>query len=145
MQIMLGIVLSSMPELSLKGACCHSLESLLCPETAMAICDRQSYREIPVGSSCPGGCMEFSCKSARFVLAARDVPKNVTASKLDFQVPYALNEIMSMSPLFWSACKPEFKGSWDAYPRHSLVAKLCRREGSAKHTLRFVSTMKELF
>lgn len=105
MQIMLRIVLSSVPELSLKGACCHSLESLLCPETAMAIFDRRSYREIPVGSSCPGGRMGFACKSARFVLAARDVPRNATASKLDSQVPCALNEIMSISP---SACKPEF-------------------------------------
>lgn len=49
--------------------------------------------------------MGFACKSARFVLAARDVPRNATASKLDFQVPCALNEIMSISP---SACKPEF-------------------------------------
>lgn len=81
-QIMLKTALWSMPALSLKGVSCHSLAYLPCPGTATTSCDRQSYREIPVSLSCPArngknqeGCMGFSCKSTRFVLAARDVPR----------------------------------------------------------------------
>lgn len=41
--------------------------------------------------------MGFSCKSARFVLEARDVPSNATTSKPGFQVSCALNELMSIA------------------------------------------------
>lgn len=85
--------------------------------------------------------MRFSCKSARFVLAARDVLRNATTSKPDFQVSCALNEFMSVAcgtqflPCSGRPAKQRFRGSWDTYPRHSIVAELCQREGSAKHTL----------
>lgn len=85
--------------------------------------------------------MGFSCKSARFVLAARDVPRNATTSKPDFQVSCALNEFMSIAcstlflPCSGLPANQHFKGSWDAYPRHSLAAEQCQREGSAKHML----------
>lgn len=85
--------------------------------------------------------MGFSCKSARSVPAARDVPRNATTSKPDFQFSCALNEFMSIAcstlflPCSGLPAKQHFKGSWDAYPRELLVAELCQREGSAKHML----------
>lgn len=41
--------------------------------------------------------MGFSCKSARFVLEARDVPSNATTSQPGLQVSCALNELMSIA------------------------------------------------
>lgn len=146
-------VLWPMPKLSWEGSLLSfSFACLGCSRAAMTSCGRQSYREMPVSQSCPAsnGCMGFSCKSVR-VLAATVMCLEVPPFTPELTASCTLNEFMSTAcsilflPCSGLPAKQHIKESCDTYPRHSLVAKLCQREWSTKHMLRFVSTVKEFF
>lgn len=92
--------------------------------------------------------MRFSCKSVR-VLAATVMCLEMPPLTPDLTASCALNELMSIAcSILFLPCsdlpaKQHVKESCDIYPRHSVVAKLCYREGSAKHLLWFISTVKK--
>lgn len=148
-----------MPELFWEGACCHSLllsvaalwqpwqvvagraigKCLLAPsaQPVMAKTRRVYGILLQIRKIC-------SCSDS-------DVPRNATTSVPGLNASCALNEFMSIAcgilflPCSGLPAKQCIKESCDTHPRHSLVAKLCQREGSAKYMLRFVSIVKEFF